>query len=314
MTGLRGFGIVAGLTAAAIWGGMYVVSKVVLEFVPSFTLLTLRLALGTLTLGIIMLFRRRTLGARKGRWTVVGVGILGFGVSVGLQFVGTSLSSAAHAALITSASPVFILLFGIVLLGEPASVPRVAALVLATLGVIAVLNPAGAELGWGSLRGNLALLGAALTWGLYSVLVKQVSRDRTTIEVSLLAFLGGLVVSLPMAALEGSGLPAEARTAPIVAGILYLGLVSTALAMYLWNRSLAILDAGLVSILFFAQPVVGVALGGLILGEVLGAAFWFGAALIAAGLALSALSPTTRPRPQGPGLEPSLPDDGGSTL
>jgi drug/metabolite transporter (DMT)-like permease len=292
---------------------MYVVSKVVLEFVPPFTLLTLRLALGALTLALILLFRRGTLASGKGRWTVVGVGVVGFGISVGLQFVGTSLSSAAHAALITSASPAFILLFGILLLGEPASVHRVAALILATLGVIAVLNPAGAELGGGSLRGNLALLGAAVPWGVYSVLVKQVSRDRTTTEVSLLAFLGGLVVSLPMAATEGAGLPPEARTAPILAGILYLGLVSTALAMYLWNRSLAILDAGLVSILFFAQPVVGVALGALVLGEVLGPTFWLGAALIAAGLILSALSPAARSHPQSPGLQPRPSDDGGQT-
>ncbi|HSR48072.1 MAG TPA: DMT family transporter [Anaerolineales bacterium] len=313
MNGLRAFGILAGLTAAAIWGGMYVVSKVVLEYVSPFTLLTLRLVLGALALGIVLLFRRGTLGPGKGRWTVVGVGVIGFGVSVGLQFVGTSLSSAAHAALITSASPAFILLFGILLLGEPATVPRVAALVVATLGVIAVLNPGGAELGGGSLRGNLALLGASVTWGLYSVLVKQVSRDRTTTEVSLLAFLGGLVVSLPMAAVEGSGLPAQTATAPVLAGILYLGLVSTALAMYLWNRSLAILDAGLVSILFFAQPVVGVALGALILGESLGATFWLGAGLIATGLVLSAVSSGARGRPRSSELQRRPSDQGGQT-
>ena len=39
-------GLVAGLLAATIWGGMYVVSKVVLESVPPFVLLSLRLLLG----------------------------------------------------------------------------------------------------------------------------------------------------------------------------------------------------------------------------------------------------------------------------
>ena len=51
-----------------------------------------------------------------------------------------------------------------------------------------------------------------------------------------------------------------------VAGVLYLGIVSTAGAMYLWNKSLALLDAGIVSLLFFAQPVVGAGLGALLLG------------------------------------------------
>lgn len=38
----------AGLCAASIWGGMYVVSKVVLEVIPPFALLTTRLILGFL--------------------------------------------------------------------------------------------------------------------------------------------------------------------------------------------------------------------------------------------------------------------------
>jgi drug/metabolite transporter (DMT)-like permease len=110
-----------------------------------------------------------------------------------------------------------------------------------------------------------------------------------TTEVSFFAFLGGLLFSLPLAALEGRGAPAGAVTLPLVLGILYLGLISTALAMVLWNRSLALLEAGLVSLLFFAQPVVGVSLGALLLGESLGPGFWVGSGLIGGGLVLAAL-------------------------
>jgi drug/metabolite transporter (DMT)-like permease len=222
---------------------------------------------------------------------VLGVGAVGFGISVGLQFVGTSLSSAAHAAVITSASPIFILLFGFLFLGEPATPRRIAALGIASLGVAAVLSPTAAGMAGGTTLGNLALIGAAVTWGLYSVLVKRASRDRPTTEVGFLAFLGGLAISLPLTAVEGVGIGPEARSPAILLGVVYLGLVSTALAMYLWNRSLALLEAGLVSILFFAQPVVGVALGAWLLGEVLGPSFWLGAGLISIGLVLSALPP-----------------------
>ena len=43
----------AGLVAAAIWGGMYVVSKYVLEIVPAPGLVWLRLTIGALTLGAL---------------------------------------------------------------------------------------------------------------------------------------------------------------------------------------------------------------------------------------------------------------------
>ena len=286
---MRLSGILAGLAASSIWGGMYVVSKVVLEVLPPFTLLSLRLILGAAALGIVLLIRRRAPLSRRQIGRVLAIGLIGFGVSVGLQFVGTSLSSAANAALITSASPAFILLFGALLLGEAVTPRRMAALALASLGVLAVLNPIDVDLTQSAFRGNLALIGAAVTWGLYSVLVKRASRDMATTEVSFLAFLGGLLLSLPLAAMEGRGAPSRAVTLPIVLGVLYLGLISTALAMVLWNRSLALLEAGLVSLLFFAQPVVGVSLGALLLGESLGPGFWVGSALIGGGLVLAAL-------------------------
>ncbi|HSB88964.1 MAG TPA: DMT family transporter, partial [Anaerolineales bacterium] len=97
------------------------------------------------------------------------------------------------------------------------------------------------------------------------------------------------VVSLPLAGAEAATTTVGPFTWGVVAGVLYLGVISTALAMYLWNKSLAILEAGHVSLLFFAQPVVGAGLGAWLLDERLTAGFWLGSAFIAAGLILSAL-------------------------
>jgi drug/metabolite transporter (DMT)-like permease len=281
------WGYAAGLAAAAIWGGMYVVSKVVLEVVPPFALLSLRLLLGAFVLALVQARLGRLKASRPQARSIVIIGALGFGVSVGLQFVGTSLSTAANASLVTAASPVFLLLFGGWILHERITPRRLAALALASLGVLAVIDPRSARFEPALFQGNLALLGAAVTWGMYSVLVKRASETVGVLEVSLLALLGGLLVSMPLGAREVSTIGLGPIGPGTVAGILYLGVVSTALAMYLWNKSLAILEAGVVSLLFFAQPVVGAGLGAWLLGEPLRAGFWIGAAFIGAGLVLS---------------------------
>lgn len=281
-------GITAGLTAAAIWGGMYVVSKVVLETIPPFILLSMRLILGAIALAIAVGLRPTGVISRRQRLIAMGVGFIGYGLSLGMQFVGTHLSTAANAALVTSASPAFILIFAALIIGERLSFSRVAALGLATIGVAAVIDPRQALLGSETALGNIILVGAALTWGLYSVLAKYASRDQSVLSLSFWSFLGGLPLSLPMPAWEWRLNDLQALTWPIVLGILYLGLISTALAMFLWNQSLAMLDAGLVSILFFAQPVVGAGLGALLLHETLGPGFWIGALFIAAGVLLAA--------------------------
>jgi len=76
-------------------------------------------------------------------------------------------------------------------------------------------------------------------------------------------------------------------TLSIVLGVLYLGFIATALALYLWNRALHVLGAGVTSVFFFAQPVVGALLGWFLLQEKLGVSFLAGGTLILAAVGLT---------------------------
>jgi drug/metabolite transporter (DMT)-like permease len=282
------FGVMAGIAAASIWGGMYVVSKAVLDIIPPFMLLSLRLILGVTCLLLIILVNKRWALSGRRILQALLIGFVGYGISLGFQFTGTKLSTASNAALVTSASPVFILLFGAWILKERVTRNRVVALLLASLGVIAVVDPRTLIFGGDEVIGNLILIGAALTWGLYSVLVKRLSQHGSVLEVSMYAFLGGLPLSMTAAGFERELIVWHAINGVVILGILYLGIISTALAMYLWNSALARLDAGIVALLFFAQPIVGASLGVIFLGEALSTGFWVGSALISAGLLLTA--------------------------
>ena len=99
-------GLLCGLGAAVIWGGMYVVSKVVLEIIPPFMLVSLRLLLGALTLLIVQLIQGLPKISRRQFAQVVGVGFVGYGISLSLQFLGTKLSTAANGSKILPSAPV----------------------------------------------------------------------------------------------------------------------------------------------------------------------------------------------------------------
>jgi drug/metabolite transporter (DMT)-like permease len=289
-TALRG--AVYGLGAAAIWGGMYVVSDAVLPVIPPFTLLTLRLVISITILAVIVLaVQRRTLPPLRDLLPTLAVGLLGFGVSVGAQFVGTDRSTAVNGALITSASPAFILLFAAVLLRERMTRARIGAVALATVGVLVIIDPAEADFSSATFFGDMMLLVAAITWGLYSVLVRRLSRRVDTLLFSFLAPAGGLLLTLPASAAELPSRPVGEITPAVILGVLYLGVISTALAMWMWNRAFALVDASTASLFFFAQPLVGALLGWLVLGQELRANILIGGALIALGLLLALLRP-----------------------
>jgi len=284
------FGLAAGILAASIWGGMYVVSKVVLDIIPPFTLLTIRLLIGILTL-VPFIIKNGEINFSKDQWLkVLGVGCVGYGISLGFQFVGTKLSTASNGALVTSATPAFVLLFAFWILGERITRNRLFSLILATTGVIIVLDPRSAQISPEYFLGNINLIGAALTWALYSVLIRYVTRGLPVLQVSFVSFIGGLPLSIAAALYEIGTIEIGAITTGVFFGILYLGIVATGLAMFLWNTAFARLNAGLASLTFFAQPVVGAGLGVMLLREKITPAFLVGGVLIGIGLLLASIN------------------------
>ena len=116
------------------------VSKMVLDIIPPFSLVTIRLILGALTLVIVLLIKGFPKISSKQILQVLGVGLVGYGISLSLQFLGTKMSTAANGSLVTSATPAFVILFARIILGEKITSRRLFALFLATLGVIAVIE------------------------------------------------------------------------------------------------------------------------------------------------------------------------------
>jgi drug/metabolite transporter (DMT)-like permease len=281
-------GLFAGLAAASIWGGMYVVSKIVLEVIPPFALLTTRYILGATTLGIVIFFRKnKTVITKEFFWKSALVGFVGYGISLGFQFVGTKLSTASNGSLVTSATPAFVLLFAPFLLGERATTRDIIALIVSSLGVVAVIDPRNAELSPTLFWGNMSLLAAALTWALYSVLVRKVSKSGDLLTSSAIMLLGGLPSSLLVGIWEAQTQGIGQVTVGIILGLLFLGIISTAIAMFMWNYAFAELPANAASLTFFAQPVVGTLLGWFFLAEKITPLFLAGGLLIGIGILIA---------------------------
>lgn len=280
-------GLSCGLAAASIWGGMYVVSKVVLDVIPPFTLLAIRLILGALALGLVVAFRGKSNLTRIQFQNSFLVGFVGYGISLGFQFVGTKLSTASIGALVTSATPAFVLLFAPILLNERTTARGVLALIISSIGVLAVINPRTTDMNSSLFIGNLCLLAAALTWALYSVLVRKVSPGIDLLASSAVMFAGGIPSSILFSIFEIKTIGIGEITPGIIGGIIFLGIISTAIAMFMWNYAFTLLPAAVASLTFFAQPVVGTLLGWYFLGETITPLFITGGVLISLGIVIS---------------------------
>lgn len=289
----RGYAALA--AAASIWGGMYVVSKYALDYIPPFTLLWLRYITGVMVLYPMAVRQHTTRLTWADHRVFLLIGSVGYVVSVGLQFIGTRLSSAHNGAIITSASPAFILLFAWLMLGERLTIRKLLSVLLATAGVIVVVGwDGGSAAGGNVFLGNVALIGAAVTWALLSVLARKFSAHLSPLVITAGAVFWAAIMTTPIMVVEWQFLPVLGLANPFLWGaILYLGVVATAGAFYFWNKGLSLVEAGTGSVFFFLQPVVGAVLGWLILDEQLTASFFAGGAVILVAVLIASL-PTSR--------------------
>jgi drug/metabolite transporter (DMT)-like permease len=280
-------------SAAALWGLMYVVSRVALQTVPALPLVLMRVVISLICLAPFAVrarFWRVT--PRQLGWLAL-IGLTGYTCSLSLQFLGTALTSASLGSLITSAAPAFIVLFA-ALGGERPTSRTLLALALALAGVALIVGvdvPVG-----GSLTGILALVGAAASWALYTVLGRRLARELpllTTLFWGLL--LGGLAV-VPLAAPQWPSLDQMRHYSPTLwLEILYLGVIAMALAFFLWNYGFAHLPSDVGAVFGLFQPLVGVALGVALLRERLTALGLVGALGIVAGAALAGVGGKREP-------------------
>ena len=119
------------------------------------------------------------------------------------------------------------------------------------------------------------------------MLVRKVSQSGDLLTSSAVMLLGGLPSSLAFGLWEINTQGVGEITIGIIGGLLFLGIISTAIAMFLWNYAFAELPAAVASLTFFAQPVVGTLLGWFFLAETITPLFLAGGALISVGILIA---------------------------
>ncbi|PFB26037.1 EamA family transporter [Bacillus cereus] len=269
--------------AASIWGGMYVVSKYVLDFIPPLTLVWLRFIIAFVVLYAILKIaekkQKKIITIRKKDWLLFAwIGFIGYFISITCQFIGTKLSDAHTGSLVTSATPAFMVIFAAIILKEKLTARRLLSTIIATIGVIIVI---GWDIEIGSyFIGTIILVGAAITWALLSIYVKIASARFSSLVITTYAIFFSLFFITPFMIWELQSTSIETVNTYVILGVVYLGVVSTAGAFFLWNKGLELMDASIGSLFFFFQPIVGSLLGWLLLNETLSSNFFIGGILI----------------------------------
>ena len=244
--------------------------------------------------------RKKLLLPRRDEWGKIA--FLSFFQTIGQYvcfYIGLAHTTGVNSAVVDSLTNFFAIIIASIFMGmEKLTARKILGCMLGFAGVILInLSPASFSF---SPAGDGLVAASALCYGVSSSLIKKYSASHDTVLFSGWQFmLGGLVMTLighTGVCLSDSTHTGAADTPKALLILLYLALVSS-VAYTLWGILLKNNDVSKISIFGFMNPVIGVLLSAILLGESdeLGAKYLIALLLIASGIAVVNLRNTPPP-------------------
>ena len=258
--------------AMAVWGGSWVSAKIIVSLAPPMTIGFFRFFIASILFLILLLITEpesRRFFRRENLKIILLVGLTGiFGYGV-LFLTGMRFTTAAQGAIIAGFNPVTVSIVAHLVHKERLSRKwQYAGFALAFAGIIFVVGVQSIlDFHIEYLIGNLTILGAMITWGIYSSVGKEAMKTMTPLEVTTGGALIGSIL-FGIGALNEQIWTLPALVDPIFwVNVIYLGVFVTVIGFLFYFISIKELGATRAGGFISLVPVFGTFLSALFMPE-----------------------------------------------
>lgn len=288
MANRRGATYLLLVCVVVIWASYPTLVKIALRDMPPFTLAALRCTLASAIL-TVLLWRSGGEGGgpvtRSDVPSLLLLGISGITVSTGIFYLAVSLTTASNAVILTASTPVLVAVGGHLFFAERLRPPQWAGVAVSAAGVLLTVTR-------GDLRlfeapphpGDGVVLVGQMAWATYTLYGKRVLARLSPRVATTAAYLIGTALLIPVAVILAPLFPpARVTSVPAWAVVVFQGTLG-ALAHVWYYRGIQAVGPAVASAFTNLQPLVGVLLATVLLGERVTLAQGLGAALILVGV------------------------------
>lgn len=284
------------LALGFFWGSSYLWIKIGLGSLPPLTLIAGRLLLGAAFLAVVVAVARQELPRRPMQYAhLLVMSLVNIVVPFILITVGEQTIDSALASILNATVPLTVIVLAPLFLPEERiTVAKVAGLALGFSGVILLVAPDLVNLGDADLSGELMMLGSSVSYGIGNVYARRNVRGLRPMIPALFQVSFAALVVVPLALVIDRPLETVRPAPDALAAVLWLGLLGSGFAYLCYFTILQAWGATRTSMVAYLLPVVGIALGAVVLGDPVTVNRIAGTALVIAGIALVNSGPTVR--------------------
>jgi drug/metabolite transporter (DMT)-like permease len=270
-----------------LWSTNFIFARLALRELPLALVLGFRFVFSAVGMLPVVLVSRRSAAWQGYEWkwseapALLSVGLLGLVGNQVLFVIGISMTSVAHAGVITALSPVLVLvgsaLFGL----ERITRLRIVGLLTAAAGVVLLQFSRGAG-GEATRKGDAIMLLSVFVFAAFNLLGKPIVERVGSLRMNAITYSAAGLLALPLALWNMHG----GAHASLLAwmGVVYMAVGSSVAGYLIYAHALRHLPASRVSVVVYLQPLVVSVLAILLLGERPGAGFLPAAALVLTGV------------------------------
>ncbi len=206
-----------------------------------------------------------------------------------LLYLAAQSTTAINITLVNTGLPVAAFVWSVVLLRQWPTRATVLGTMLSFIGLLVILSTGqpGRLLALEFNPGDLIMVVAVLTWGLYSVLLRLWPIPVPGLIQLAAMLICGVPLLLPFYLWEYSVAGGMALTAQAVGAIAYTAVIASLVAYLAWNNGVKVLGPATASLFSYLMPVFAALLSVLLLGEHLQWFHLLGGLLTFAGLLLA---------------------------
>jgi drug/metabolite transporter (DMT)-like permease len=270
--------------------GVYIAAKAVVTEMPPWALCFWRVFIACL---ILLPFTRRHWPAMisliRQRWfSLLVIGGLGLSITQGLIYMGLNYTTAINAGLIIALMPVMTMILARFLLNEPVGAWQFIGSMIAFIGmaIIVTRGDLSALLRLDLNVGELFVVGAAIAFALYTVLLRRAKYGLPGLPLLVVLLGAGVAAAIPFYVWELIHNDRTALNAKGLLALIYTAGPGGALMYYLFNLSIQVLGASRAGIFLYLQTVFVAVLAYFFLGERLVSYHLVGAFFIFVGVLL----------------------------
>lgn len=274
-----------------IWGGSFVVVKVVVEEIPSFELGFLRFLVATPFMALFLLLQGKEtrLPAKELPYLAI-LGLTGVTLLYVFQYSGIEFTTASTAAVLINTNVIFIAILSAFFLKEKFSFKKATGIILSFFGVVVVVfaQATNEKIEFSSVffLGCVFVLLSAFCWAVYSIVGKRLLARYDPFTVITYAFVLGTIFYLPLVIPDVFVVVQNVSFNGWMA-VFYVSLLCSVFGYVGWYYALARVDASQAAVFLNFIPLFAIIISFFITGEVPTLFFLIGAILIIYGVYLT---------------------------